>query len=64
MAFLNFNTDDEKNHESILSFKVQSNAPRISFKQAIQRYISRDPGQFVVRYEILKRCGRGGSCDF
>jgi hypothetical protein len=62
MTFLTSDIDDEKNDESILPFKVQSDAPRISFKQAVERHVYRDPGQFTVRYDLVKKYGREGSC--
>lgn len=62
MTFLTSDIDDEKNDESFLPFKVQSDAPRISFKQAVELHVYRDPGQFTVRYDLVKKYGREGSC--
>ena len=62
MTFLASDIDDEKNDEYILPFKVQSDAPRISFKRAVERHIYRDPGQFTVRYDLVKKYGRDSSC--
>lgn len=62
MTFLTSDIDDEKNDKSILPFKVQSDAPRISFKQAVERHVYRDLGQFTVEYDLVKRYGRQGSC--